>query len=155
MSRKKRLQKKAEKGKKSEQKKQAYATRIAAKVKKKKKVKRSIPEGRVYIKSTFNNTFITVTDLKGDVVAWGSSGSSGFKGSKKSTPYASSLAAKAVAAKAVDMGMTDISVFVTGVGSGRDAAIRSLDTTGLQIHSIKDVTPLPHNGPRARKPRRV
>jgi len=155
VSRKKRLQKKAEKTKKSEQKKQAYVSRIATKAKKKKKIKRSIPEGRIYIKSTFNNTFITVTDLQGDVVAWGSSGSAGFKGSKKSTPYASSLAAKSVASKAVDMGMIKVSVFVTGVGSGRDAAIRSLDATGLQIHSIKDITPLPHNGPRARKPRRV
>jgi len=155
MSRKKRLQKKAEKAKRSEQKRQAYASRIAAKAKGKKKTKRVIPEGKVYIKSTFNNTLITITDLKGEVIAWGSSGASGFKGSKKSTPYAGSLAAKSVASKAVDMGMIKADVYVSGIGSGRDSAIRSLDTAGLEIRAIKDITPLPHNGPRARKPRRV
>lgn len=155
MSRKKRLQKKAEKSKKSEQKRQAYSARIVAKAKKKKKEKRSVPEGKIYIKSTFNNTIITVTNLQGEVVAWGSAGTAGFKGSKKSTPYAASLAAKLVAAKAIDMGMKQAEIYVSGVGSGRDSAIRSLDTAGLHITIIKDVTPLPHNGPRARKPRRV
>lgn len=155
MSRKKRLQKKAEKSKKSEQKRQAYSARIVAKAKKKKKEKRSIPEGKIYIKSTFNNTIITVTNLQGEVVAWGSAGTAGFKGSKKSTPYAASLAAKSVAAKAIDMGMKQAEIYVSGVGSGRDSAIRSLDTAGLHITIIKDITPLPHNGPRARKPRRV
>ena len=155
MSRKKRLQKKAEKTKKSEQKRQAYVSRIAAKTKKKKKEKRSIPEGKVYIKSNFNNTIITVTDLTGAVIAWSSAGTAGFKGSKKSTPYAASLAAKSVASKVVDMGMKQAEVYVSGVGSGRDSAIRSLDVAGLHITIIKDVTPLPHNGPRARKPRRV
>lgn len=155
MSRKKRLQKQAEKTKKAEAKRQAYATRAAAKGKKKKKAKRIIPEGKVYIQSTFNNTIITITDQQGEVIAWGSAGNAGFRGSKKSTPYAASMAAKTVATKAIDMGMTRASVFVKGVGSGRDAAIRSLDTAGLHIGSIKDVTPLPHNGPRPRKPRRV
>lgn len=153
MSRKKRLQKKAEKSKKAEQKRQAYASKAVAKTKKK-KVKRSIPEGKVFIKSNFNNTLVTITDLSGDVVAWSSSGNVGFKGSKKSTPYAASAAAKTAATKAVGMGMVKASVFVRGVGSGRDSAIRSLDTAGLQITAIKDVTPLPHNGPRPRKPRR-
>jgi small subunit ribosomal protein S11 len=155
MSRKKRLQKKAEKGKKSEQKKQAYAARVAAKSKKRKKVKLTSNEGRVYIKSTFNNTVITVTDTQGNTIAWGSAGHAGFRGSKKSTPYAASLAAKAVASRAVDMGISRANVFVRGVGSGRDSAIRSLDSAGLSIQAIKDVTPLPHNGPRPRKPRRV
>lgn len=154
MSRKKRLQKKAEKSKKSEQKKQAYSAKAATKVHRKKKVKRSVPEGKVYIKSTFNNTIVTITDLQGEVIAWSSSGNIGFKGSKKSTPYAASMAAKTAAGKAMDMGMTKANVFVTGIGSGRDAAIRSLDTAGLHLDTVKDVTPLPHNGPRPRKPKR-
>ncbi|MBU1083157.1 30S ribosomal protein S11 [Patescibacteria group bacterium] len=157
MSRKKRLQKKAEKGKKSEQKRQAYESKIASKVKKKKKkVKKAVPEGKVFIKSNFNNTIVTITDLQGDVISWGSSGSAGFKGSKKSTPYASSLATKIAATKAVaEVGMSQVSVYITGVGVGRDAAVRSLDAAGLFVTTIKDVTPLPHNGPRARKPRRI
>jgi len=117
--------------------------------------KRTLLSGRVYIKSTFNNTMITITDDQGEVVAWSSAGRSGFKGSKKSTPYAASLAARAAAIKAVDMGMTQASVWVQGVGAGRDAAIRSLDAAGLHIGEIKDRTPLPHNGPRPRKARRV
>jgi small subunit ribosomal protein S11 len=155
MSRKKRLQKKAEKGRKAEAKRQAYQAKIAAKARTKKKTKRVVPEGKVYIQSSFNNTMITVTDPQGGVVAWGSAGSAGFKGSRKSTPYASSLAAKSVAAKALEIGMNRVEVFVKGVGSGRDAAIRSLDAAGLAVIGIKDVTPLPHNGPRPRKPRRV
>ena len=155
MSRKKRLQKKAEKGRKAEAKRQAYQAKIAAKARTKKKAKRVVPEGKVYIQSSFNNTMITVTDPQGGVVAWGSAGSAGFKGSRKSTPYASSLAAKSVAAKALEIGMNRVEVFVKGVGSGRDAAIRSLDAAGLAVIGIKDVTPLPHNGPRPRKPRRV
>ncbi|MFH0912188.1 MAG: 30S ribosomal protein S11 [Patescibacteria group bacterium] len=126
-----------------------------AKKPRKKAIKRTLTTGKVFIKSTFNNTIITITDDKGDVVAWSTSGRVGFKGSKKSTPYAASLAAKSVAAKAVDMGMTKANVYVQGVGSGRDAAIRSLDTVGLQIEAIRDVTRLPHNGPRPRKARRV
>lgn len=156
MSRKKRLQKKAEKSKKAEQKRQAYETKITSKIKKKKKkIKRVVPEGKIYIKSNFNNTIVTITDLKGEVISWGSSGTAGFKGSKKSTPYASAMATKSAAAKAVELGMNKAEVFITGVGVGRDAAVRSLDAAGLFITSIKDVTPLPHNGPRARKPRRV
>ncbi|MEA1909417.1 MAG: 30S ribosomal protein S11 [Patescibacteria group bacterium] len=117
--------------------------------------KRTVSSGHVYIKSTFNNTMITITEENGEVIAWNTAGRSGFKGSKKSTPYAASLASKAAATKAVEMGMTKAHVFVQGVGSGRDSAIRSLDSAGLQIVAIKDITPLPHNGPRPRKSRRV
>ena len=155
MSRKKRLQKKAEKGRKAEAKRQAYQAKIATKARAKKKTKRVVPEGKVYIQSSFNNTFITITDPQGGVISWGSAGSAGFKGSRKSTPYASSMAAKSAAAKAVELGMIKVDVFVKGVGSGRDAAIRSLDAAGLMVVGIKDVTPLPHNGPRPRKARRV
>ncbi|OGB75217.1 30S ribosomal protein S11 [candidate division Kazan bacterium RIFCSPHIGHO2_01_FULL_49_10] len=128
---------------------------MAAKARTKKKTKRVVPEGKVYIQSSFNNTFITITDLKGEVISWSSAGSAGFKGSRKSTPYASSMAAKNAATKAVELGMIKVDVFVKGVGSGRDAAIRSLDAAGLTVVGIKDVTPLPHNGPRPRKARRV
>jgi len=155
MSRKKRLQKKAEKGRKAEAKRQAYQAKIATKARAKKKTKRVVPEGKVYIQSSFNNTFITITDPQGGVISWGSAGSAGFKGSRKSTPYASSMAAKNAATKAVELGMIKVEVFVKGVGSGRDAAIRSLDAAGLTVVGIKDVTPLPHNGPRPRKARRV
>lgn len=155
MSRKKRLQKKAEKGRKAEAKHQAYQAKIATKARAKKKSKRIVPEGKVYIQSSFNNTFVTITDPTGGVVAWGSSGSAGFKGSRKSTPYAASMAAKNAATKALELGMNKVEIFVKGVGSGRDAAIRSLDAAGLTVMGIKDVTPLPHNGPRPRKARRV
>jgi len=158
MSRKKRLQKKAEKGRKAEAKKQAYATKAAGKTAraKKKKVKRSAPEGKIYIKSTFNNTLITVTDMDGHVLSMGSSGREGFKGSKKSTSFAASKAASAAIGKAVAAaGMQKAHVFVQGVGTGREAAIRSVAQGGLDIVSIKDVTPIPHNGPRPRKSRRV
>ena len=123
--------------------------------KSKKAKKRTVQAGKIFIKSTFNNTLVTFTDLQGEVIAWSSSGRMGFKGSKKATPYASSLAAKTAAAKAVDMGLTKANIFVQGVGSGRDAAIRSIDSAGIFIEAIKDITPLPHNGPRPRKSRRV
>ncbi|MFH1088238.1 MAG: 30S ribosomal protein S11 [Patescibacteria group bacterium] len=121
----------------------------------KKAKKRTVQDGKIFIKATFNNTLITITDLNGEVIAWSSSGRMGFKGSKKATPYASSLAAKTAAAKAVDMGLTKANIFAQGVGPGRDAAIRSIDGAGIFIETIKDITPLPHNGPRPRKPRRV
>jgi small subunit ribosomal protein S11 len=158
MSRKKRLQKKAEKGRKAEQKKQAYATKSAAKsVKaKKKKVKRSAPEGKIYIKATFNNTLITVSDMEGHVLSMGSSGREGFKGSKKSTSFAASKASGSAITKAISSaGLQKAHVFVQGVGTGREAAIRSVAQGGLEIVSIKDITPIPHNGPRPRKSRRV
>ena len=153
MAGKKKQEKREKKARAKAQMQQQAQAKIAKKVRKAKK--RTVLAGKVYIKSTFNNTMITITDLNGEVVAWNSAGRSGFKGSKKSTPYAASLAAKTAAAKAVDMGMTKASVLIQGVGSGRDAAIRSLDASGLQIEEIKDITPLPHNGPRPRKARRV
>jgi small subunit ribosomal protein S11 len=117
--------------------------------------RKSVPRGRVYIQSTFNNTLITLTDPNGNVVAWGSAGTAGFKGSRKSTPYAAQMAADAAARKAMDHGMRQVDVFVKGPGSGREAAIRSLQGAGLSILSIRDVTPMPHNGCRPPKRRRV
>ncbi|HLG51331.1 MAG TPA: 30S ribosomal protein S11 [Chloroflexota bacterium] len=117
--------------------------------------RRQIPRGRVYIQSTFNNTIVTVTDPTGAVIAWSSAGASGFKGSRKSTPYAASVAAENAARKAMDHGMRQIDVYVKGPGTGREAAIRSLQAAGLLINSITDVTPIPHNGCRPPKRRRV
>ncbi len=121
----------------------------------KKRERRSIPVGRAYIQATFNNTIITLTDLKGDVISWGSSGTAGFKGSRKGTPYAAQLAAASAARKAMDHGMRQIEVMVKGPGSGREAAIRSLQSSGLHVTSIRDVTPIPHNGCRPPKRRRI
>jgi len=120
-----------------------------------KKERRVIPEGKVFIQSTFNNTIITITDPKGGVVAWGSSGTAGFKGSRKGTPYAAQLAAQAAATKAKDAGVRQVEVYIKGPGSGREAAIRAIQATGIVVSSIKDVTPIPHNGCRPRKRRRV
>ena len=120
-----------------------------------KRERKSIPAGRAYIQSTFNNTIVTLTDLQGNVIAWGSSGSAGFKGSRKGTPYAAQLAAHDAARKAMEHGLRQVEVYVKGPGSGREAAIRSLQGSGLSITSIRDVTPIPHNGCRPRKRRRV
>jgi small subunit ribosomal protein S11 len=117
--------------------------------------RKSVPRGRAYVQSTFNNTLITMTDPNGNVVAWGSAGSAGFKGSRKSTPYAAQMAAERAARGAMDHGMRQVDVFVRGPGSGREAAIRSLQAAGLSILSIRDVTPIPHNGCRPPKRRRV
>lgn len=117
--------------------------------------RRQIPRGRAYVQSTFNNTIVTLTDLTGAVLAWSSSGSSGFKGSRKSTPYAAGMAAETAARKAMEQGMRQVDVLVKGPGSGREAAIRSLQAAGLLINSITDVTPIPHNGCRPPKRRRV
>lgn len=114
-----------------------------------------IPAGRAYVQSTFNNTMVTLTDPQGNVIAWGSSGTAGFKGSRKGTPYAAQLAARDAARKAMEFGLRQIEVFVKGPGSGREAAIRSLQSSGLYITSITDVTPIPHNGCRPPKRRRV
>jgi small subunit ribosomal protein S11 len=121
----------------------------------KKKVKRNVPKGVVHLKATFNNTIITITDDKGDTISWASSGTCQFKGSRKSTPYAAQLAAEQAGRKAMDNGMKQVSVFVKGPGSGREAAIRSLQAIGLEITLIRDVTPIPHNGCRPPKRRRV
>jgi small subunit ribosomal protein S11 len=121
----------------------------------KRRERRQIPRGRAYIQSTFNNTIVTLTDMTGAVLSWSSSGSSGFKGSRKSTPYAAGMAAETAARKAMEQGMRQIEVLVKGPGSGREAAIRSLQAAGLLINSITDVTPIPHNGCRPPKRRRV
>ena len=121
----------------------------------KKKVKRNVPVGVAHIQATFNNTMVTITDAKGDLVSWSSAGSKGFKGSRKSTPYAAQVAAEEAAKKAIDMGMKTISVLVKGPGSGRESAIRAIGMAGLKVALIKDVTPIPHNGCRPPKRRRV
>jgi len=130
---------------------------LAAKIeKKRKKKKRTVePLGVAHIKATFNNTHITLSDQYGNVVAWSTAGTSGFKGSRKSTAYAATLAAQKAAKEAIAMGLTTVDVKVKGPGSGRESAIRALAVEGLQITSIKDVTPLPHNGCRPPKRRRV
>ena len=119
------------------------------------KVKRNVPYGQVHIYATFNNTIVTVTDQQGNALCWGSAGTAGFKGSRKSTPYAAALAADGAAKRAMEHGMRQIEVFVKGPGSGREQAIRSLQAAGLEVTAITDVTPLPHNGCRAPKRRRV
>jgi small subunit ribosomal protein S11 len=117
--------------------------------------RKSVPRGRAYVQSTFNNTLITMTDPNGNVVAWSSAGSAGFKGSRKSTPFAAQMAAEAAARRAMEHGMRQVDVFVRGPGSGREAAIRSLQAAGISILSIRDMTPIPHNGCRPPKRRRV
>jgi len=124
-------------------------------VKTRRREKKVIPSGRAYIQSTFNNTLITLTDPEGNVIAWGSAGTAGFKGSRKGTPYAAQLAARDAARKAMEQGLRQVEVYVKGPGSGREAAIRSLQSSGLYITSITDVTPIPHNGCRPPKKRRV
>ena len=131
-----------------------------AKMKKKtkksvKKIAKNVPSGIVYIQATFNNTIVTITDLSGNVVSWASSGSSGFSGSRKSTPFAAQVTAGAAAQKAIAHGMRQAEVYVKGPGSGRETAIRALQSAGLGINLIRDVTPIPHNGCRPPKRRRV
>ena len=125
------------------------------KVFKKKKEKKNIQDGIAHIQSTFNNTIITITDMHGNVIAWSSSGVKGFKGSRKSTPYAAQQAAEDAAKKAMLHGLKNIEVYVKGPGAGREAALRSLQSMGLNIRLIRDVTPIPHNGCRQPKRRRV
>jgi len=117
--------------------------------------RKSIPVGRAYIQSTFNNTIITLTDPNGNVIAWASAGTAGFKGSRKSTPYAAQIAADRAAKRGMEHGLRQVDVYVRGPGSGREAAIRSLQGAGIQVMSIRDVTPIPHNGCRPPKRRRV
>ena len=122
----------------------AYKTR-------KKKVKKNVPEGVVHIHATFNNTIVTITDKDGNAISWASSGGLGFKGSKKSTPFAAGMSSEQAAKAAYDLGMRKVEVFVKGLGPGRETAIRSLQTAGLEVTSITDVTPIPHNGCRPPK----
>lgn len=125
------------------------------KTKAKKKILGDITSGIAHVQATFNNTIITITDSKGNVVAWASSGAVGFSGSKKSTPFAAQIAATNVARKAKELGVKQVEVYVKGPGSGRESAIRAIQAAGLAITAIRDVTPIPHNGCRARKRRRV
>ena len=130
--------------------------KVAAKqVIKKRRARKNIEKGHAHIRSTFNNTIVTITDVMGNTVSWASSGGMGFKGSKKNTPFAAQTAAEAAAKGAMEHGMKTVEVYVKGPGNGREAAIRALQTTGLDITLIKDVTPIPHNGCRPPKRRRV
>ena len=122
---------------------------------KKKKVKKNIQNGIAYVQSTFNNTIVSIADVNGNVVSWASAGQKGFKGSRKSTPYAAQVAADSAAVKALEAGMRTLSVEVKGPGSGRETALRALQARGFKIISIKDTTPMPHNGTRPPKKRRV
>ncbi len=122
---------------------------------KKKREKKNIFEGNVYIQATFNNTIVTITDLKGNAISWSSAGSLGFKGAKKSTPYAAQTTAETAANRALDFGLQEVNVYVKGPGVGRESAIRSLGGLGLRVKSIRDITPIPHNGCRPKKSRRV
>ena len=122
---------------------------------KKSKSKRTVTEGNAFVQSSFNNTVITITDLNGNVIAWSSAGSNGFKGAKKATPYAAQISAEAAINKALLYGIEKLHVFVKGIGAGREQAIRGLHSNGINIESITDVTPIPHNGCRPRKSRRV
>jgi small subunit ribosomal protein S11 len=129
--------------------------KVTKKVVKKRRERKNIEKGAAHIRSTFNNTIITITDVNGNTVAWASSGAMGFKGSRKNTPYAAQTAAEAAAKGAMEHGMKTVEVYVKGPGNGREAAIRALQTAGLDITLIKDVTPIPHNGCRPPKRRRV
>ncbi len=121
----------------------------------KRREKKNVERGVAHIKSTFNNTFISITDVDGNSISWSSAGNVGFKGSRKSTPFAAQLAAESAAKVAMDHGMRQLEVYVKGPGAGREAAIRSLQAAGLEVNAIKDVTPIPHNGCRPPKRRRV
>lgn len=120
-----------------------------------KKTKRSLPKGIVHVQATFNNTIISITDDKGNVVAWKSSGAAGFKGSRKSTPYAAQIAAEKAIERAKDFGLAKVAIIVQGIGSGREASVRAVMASGVAIESIKDITGVPHNGCRPRKARRT
>ena len=134
---------------------------IAAEAEKKVKAKRGakqlrqVGRGRAYVQATYNNTIVTLTDANGNVLSWSSAGHSGFKGPKKATPYAAGIVVKDALTKAEGYGLKDVVVFVKGVGAGREGAVRALNANGVNVLSIKDITPLPHNGPRMPRPRRV
>ena len=133
----------------------AAGAAASEKAPRKRKAKKVVSEGVVHIHSTFNNTIVTITDMSGNTIVWASSGNQGFKGSRKSTPFAAQRAGEAAARKAMESGMRQVDVYVNGPGSGRESAIRSLQAAGLRIHMIRDVTPIPHNGCRPPKRRRV
>ncbi len=136
--------------------KEKKSPKISTKTKKKKKViQRDLSSGRIYIQSTFNNTIVTLTDANGGVVSWNSAGKMGLSGTRKSTPYIASQVAKAISEEARDLGIQKVKVFVSGVGTGRDSAVRALQGADLDVLSIADITSVPHNGCRAKRPRRV
>ena len=149
------MNKKVEKTEKKIETKKNEVVKKESSFKKKKKVKRNITSGIAYVYSTFNNTIISIADESGNVVSWSSAGAKGFKGSRKSTPYAAQIAADAAASKALEFGMKTLSVEVKGPGSGRETALRALQARGFRILSIKDTTPMPHNGTRPPKKRIV
>ena len=122
---------------------------------KKKSVNNITEHGRVYVTSTFNNTLVTVTNERGDTLGWSSAGHKGFKGTRKSTPYAASVAAEDVVKRVVEKGLKSVDIFIKGPGNGRDSSLRGIRASGVMISSISDITPMPHNGPRAKKKRRV
>lgn len=128
---------------------------MAKTIKKKKKVIRQAPKGIIYIQSTFNNSIITITDASGNTLSWASAGSSGFTGTKKSTPFAAQIAVRRALEKAKNYGLQEVIVKVSGVGAGRESAVRAIGGQGVKVTSIKDITPIPHNGSRAKKIRRV
>ncbi len=138
----------------SEKKAKATAAK-GARAKKKAKAKVAISHGKAFIQATYNNTIVTLADLNGNVLSWSSAGSSGFKGPKKATPYAASIVVKNALDKAVDYGLKEVNVLVSGVGQGREGAIRAFNANNVAVLSIKDITPIPHNGCRAPRPRRV
>lgn len=133
------------------------ASDIAAKIKsgKKKKIKNRVSKGRVYITSSYNNTIVTITDVSGNVLVWGTAGRAGFKGSKKSTPYAGGKTMEDTLARVKERGLQEVDVLIKGIGSGRESAVRALQSSGLAVLSIKDLTPIPHGGVRPKKVRRV
>jgi len=141
----------------TEKKPESKKTKAVKKMKGKKRRKefKMIPSGTAYIKATYNNTIVTLTDQKGDVISWSSAGACGFKGAKKATPYAAQIITKKAVEKAKESGLKEVCVFVKGVGTGRESAVRALNANGINVISIKDLTPIPHNGCRSRKPRRV
>ncbi|MBW3538382.1 30S ribosomal protein S11 [Candidatus Parcubacteria bacterium] len=129
--------------------------KTVAKTTRRKKAKRNVTQGQVHIQATFNNTIVSITDTQGNLLSWASAGGAGFKGSRKSTPYAAGVAAEKAANSAKEFGLVKAEVLVRGVGSGRESAVRALQTTGIVVSSIKDVTGIPHNGCRPKKARRV
>ena len=124
-------------------------------VSKKKKTTRVTPHGKVYVTATFNNTLVTITNDKGETVSWSSAGAKGFKGTRKSTPYAATTAVEDAARKAIEHGLKTVDIYVKGPGAGRDSALRAIKSSGLSISLIADITPMPHNGPRSKKKRRI
>src|SRR5947209_20558234 len=137
------------------EKQQTVTAKKARQAKSRRRERKVVPRGQAFVQSSFNNTIVTLSDPQGNVLAWGSAGATGFKGSRKSTPYAAQVTAEGAARRAMEYGLRQVEVFVKGPGAGREAAIRSLQASGIQVVSISDVTPIPHNGCRAPKRRRV